>query len=63
MQLTTVKDLREKCYTAMNDDLNSPIVIAHLGLMHTLFTLEDIYGLTVSRLFPLPDALQASGRQ
>ena len=25
-----VKDLREKCYTAMNDDLNSPIVIAHL---------------------------------
>ena len=25
-----VKDLREKCYTAMNDDLNSPIVIAYL---------------------------------
>ena len=25
-----VKDLRGKCYTAMNDDLNSPIVIAHL---------------------------------
>ena len=25
-----VKDLREKCSTAMNDDLNSPIVIAHL---------------------------------
>ncbi len=25
-----VKDLRSKCYEAMNDDLNSPIVIAHL---------------------------------
>ena len=25
-----VKDLRRKCYDAMNDDLNSPIVIAHL---------------------------------
>ena len=25
-----VKDLREKCYAAMNDDMNSPIVIAHL---------------------------------
>ena len=25
-----VKDLRQKCYEAMNDDLNSPIVIAHL---------------------------------
>ena len=25
-----VKGLREKCYDAMNDDLNSPIVIAHL---------------------------------
>ena len=25
-----VKPLREKCYEAMNDDLNSPIVIAHL---------------------------------
>ncbi|MGN0036145.1 MAG: cysteine--tRNA ligase [Bacteroidaceae bacterium] len=25
-----VKSLREKCYEAMNDDLNSPIVIAHL---------------------------------
>ena len=25
-----VKALREKCYEAMNDDLNSPIVIAHL---------------------------------
>ena len=25
-----VKDLRRKCYEAMNDDLNSPIVIAHL---------------------------------
>ncbi len=25
-----VKDLRAKCYEAMNDDLNSPIVIAHL---------------------------------
>ena len=25
-----VKDLRQKCFEAMNDDLNSPIVIAHL---------------------------------
>ena len=25
-----VKGLREKCYAAMNDDLNSPIVISHL---------------------------------
>ena len=25
-----VKELRAKCYEAMNDDLNSPIVIAHL---------------------------------
>lgn len=25
-----VKDLRQKCYAAMNDDLNSPILIAHL---------------------------------
>ena len=25
-----VKDLRTKCYEAMNDDLNSPIVISHL---------------------------------
>ena len=25
-----VKELRRKCYDAMNDDLNSPIVIAHL---------------------------------
>jgi len=25
-----VKTVREKCYEAMNDDLNSPIVIAHL---------------------------------
>ena len=25
-----VKDLRQKCYDAMNDDLNTPIVIAHL---------------------------------
>ena len=25
-----VKDLRRKCYDAMNDDLNWPIVIAHL---------------------------------
>ena len=25
-----VKGLREKCYEAMNDDLNSPIVISHL---------------------------------
>ena len=25
-----VKDLRQKCYDAMNDDLNSPIVISHL---------------------------------
>ena len=25
-----IKDLRRKCYEAMNDDLNSPIVIAHL---------------------------------
>lgn len=25
-----VKSLRAKCYEAMNDDLNSPIVIAHL---------------------------------
>lgn len=25
-----VKDLRSKCYEAMNDDLNSPIVISHL---------------------------------
>lgn len=25
-----VADLRQKCYEAMNDDLNSPIVIAHL---------------------------------
>lgn len=25
-----VKPLREKCYEAMNDDLNSPVVIAHL---------------------------------
>ena len=25
-----IKALREKCYEAMNDDLNSPIVIAHL---------------------------------
>jgi cysteinyl-tRNA synthetase len=25
-----VKDLREKCFAAMNDDLNSPILIAHL---------------------------------
>lgn len=24
------KALRAKCYEAMNDDLNSPIVIAHL---------------------------------
>ncbi len=27
---TDVKDLRQKCDDAMNDDLNSPIVIAHL---------------------------------
>ncbi len=27
---TEIKTLREKCYEAMNDDLNSPIVIAHL---------------------------------
>lgn len=25
-----IRDLRRKCYEAMNDDLNSPIVIAHL---------------------------------
>lgn len=25
-----VKDLRQKCYDALNDDLNSPIVISHL---------------------------------
>ena len=25
-----VKELRQKCYDAMNDDLNTPIVIAHL---------------------------------
>ena len=25
-----VKDLRKKCYDALNDDLNSPIVISHL---------------------------------
>ena len=25
-----VDELREKCYEAMNDDLNSPIVISHL---------------------------------
>ena len=25
-----IKELRAKCYEAMNDDLNSPIVIAHL---------------------------------
>ena len=25
-----VKAVREKCYEAMNDDLNTPIVIAHL---------------------------------
>ena len=25
-----VEELREKCYDAMNDDLNSPIVISHL---------------------------------
>ena len=25
-----VNDLRQKCYDAMNDDLNTPIVIAHL---------------------------------
>ena len=27
---TDVKDLRSKCYEAMNDDLNTPIVISHL---------------------------------
>ena len=27
---TSVKELEEKCYQAMNDDLNTPIVIAHL---------------------------------
>ncbi|MBI9054649.1 MAG: cysteine--tRNA ligase [Bacteroidales bacterium] len=25
-----IKELKEKCYTAMNDDFNSPILIAHL---------------------------------
>ena len=25
-----VKDRRKKCYDALNDDLNSPIVISHL---------------------------------
>ena len=25
-----MKDLRQKCYDALNDDLNSPIVISHL---------------------------------
>mgnify|MGYP000453010052 FL=1 len=27
------KGLREKCFEAMNDDLNSPIVISHLSTL------------------------------
>ena len=30
VEMSYVDDLREKCYAAMNDDLNSPIVISHL---------------------------------
>ena len=30
IEMTYVEDLEKKCYEAMNDDLNSPIVISHL---------------------------------
>ena len=30
VEMSFVDDLRQKCYDAMNDDLNSPIVISHL---------------------------------
>ncbi len=30
LEMSFVDDLRQKCYDAMNDDLNSPIVISHL---------------------------------
>ncbi len=30
VEMTYVEDLEKKCYEAMNDDLNSPIVISHL---------------------------------
>ncbi|MCM1108412.1 MAG: cysteine--tRNA ligase [Clostridium sp.] len=30
VEMSYVDELREKCYAAMNDDLNSPIVISHL---------------------------------
>ncbi len=30
VEMAQVDELREKCYEAMNDDLNSPIVISHL---------------------------------
>ena len=31
------------------DALNVPDIDSYIGLMHTLFTLEDIYGLTIEK--------------
>lgn len=40
-----IKDLRQKCYDAMNDDLNSPIVISHLfDACRIINTLNDKKG-------------------
>ena len=37
-----LKDLRQKCYDAMNDDLNTPIVISHLfDVSRTINSIKD----------------------
>ena len=37
-----VKEYRQKCYDAMNDDLNTPIVISHLfDMAKTINTVND----------------------
>ena len=48
-----IKNLREKCYEAMNDDLSSPIVISYLfdavRIINTIHAMETVEGASIGR--------------
>ena len=45
----TIKDLAQ-VFDVAEEALAVPDIDSYVGLMHTLFTLEDLYGLTVTKL-------------
>ena len=49
MKQGTIKDLAQ-VFDVAEEALSVPDIDSYVGLMHTLFTLEDMYGLTVIKI-------------